>query len=102
MKHKVSMQFTLKKKEAKTTKSKWHPAVSNIPHLTTLHQLLVSSCVLVGGGGVLSSGDCLCGCSCSLLGSILRNNDKTHTNVTCRIWFRSQVSHSLHSSASGC
>lgn len=83
------MQFTLKKKEAKTTKNKWHPAVSNIPHLTTLHQLLVSSCVLVGGGSVLSSGDCLCGCSCSLLGSILRNNDKTHTNVTCRIWFRS-------------
>lgn len=51
-----------------------------LSHLTALHQLLVSSSVLVGGGSVLSSSDGLCGCSRRLLGSVLRNM-KIHMNI---------------------
>lgn len=55
----------------KTSQTGWLPTVSIHPHLTALHQLLVSSGVLVGGGSILSGSDGLCGCSRSLLGSIL-------------------------------
>lgn len=49
-----------------------HLSVCSNPHLTALHQLLVSCCDLVGGGGVLRGSNGLCGCSCSLLGGVLR------------------------------
>lgn len=56
-----------------------------LSHLTALHQLLVSSSVLVGGGSILSSCDGLCGCSRSLLSSILRNIQTS----ACKIWLHS-------------
>lgn len=54
-------------------------------HLAALHQLLVSSGVLVGGSGVLCGSDGLRGCSRGLLGSILTDR-KMH-----RIIHRSHV-----------
>lgn len=53
-------------------RSKWPLAA----HLAALHQLLMCSRVLVGGGGVLSSSNGLRGRSCSLLGSILGKEEE--------------------------
>lgn len=51
-------------------------------NLAALHQLLMCSRVLVGGGSVLSSSNGLCGCSCSLLGSILRTEKECLKTVS--------------------
>lgn len=51
-----------------------------LAHLTAVHQLLVSSSVLVGGSSILSGSDGLCGRGRSLLGSIL-GNMKIHINI---------------------
>lgn len=51
-------------------------------HLAALHQLLMCSRVLVGGGSVLSSSNGLSGCSCSLLGSILRTENECLKTVS--------------------
>lgn len=45
-------------------------------HLAALHQLLLCSRVLVGGGGVLSGSDGLSGCRRRLFGCVLTGNRK--------------------------